>query len=120
MNTFDLYPHHSVRPGAGQASGTVQTTTTAASTFQIVRTLPLQAANAVEYARINLIWIPQSFDGVQIAFGKDSAAALAAITTQPVFISAHGILRFLMQPNDTGFVVQSTGTGTDNLYYWVG
>lgn len=120
MNTFDLYPHHSVRPGTGQTSGTVQTTSTATSGFVTVRTQPPSANNSVEYARINLIWIPQTFDGVQISFGKDNASAVAAVTTQPVFISTHGILRFLMQPTDTGFVIKSTGVEVDNLYYWQG
>lgn len=131
MNTFDLYKVYSVRTGAGQASGSVQVTAgVPTSTFQTVRTQPPQALNSVEYTRINMVWIPGSTDSLQLAFGATSVDATAALATQPLFTSSHGILRFLMQPTDTGFIIQSKsgpatvpqtpGTGTDNLYYWIG
>lgn len=132
MNTLDLYKVYSVRTGDGQPSGSVQVTGGApTSTFQVVRTLPPSQLNSVEYTRINMVWIPgNGTDSVQVAFGATSALATAALATQPLFTSALGILRFLMQPTDTGFIIQSKsgpavipqtpGTGTDNLYWWQG
>ncbi|MET0411064.1 MAG: hypothetical protein ABW217_07195 [Polyangiaceae bacterium] len=123
MNSYDLFPQFSVRPGVGQPQGQVAVTGNAASAFQTLRTLPPSANNFVEYARFNFMWFPVTTAVVRVAFGVNDAALTSAVALAPPFSSTHGIVRVLLQPTDTGFkgldLGGSTGDG-GTLYWWIG
>lgn len=116
----------SIRPGIGQAQGTVQTLTTVLSAFQPVLAAPPAGSLNIGFTRINLLWIPGVApavpnDGYQIVFGPNTAAIVAgSFTGSPIFTAAMGIQSWLLMPTDTGFKVQNTVSGTNNLYWWIG